>query len=190
MPVTRGLMMFLWQSTNGINTLSGRDVHWLMIFVAIIALALVVQALGFVIAAVFASKLLLKLGDIAERAEERTGPFLTKTTELLDDVTPRLRSISNNVEQMSYTVRAKCDEVGETLSQLNRTVVDANNRTRNQVARVDGIVSDALHTTEQVSHVVQEGIRVPVKQMAGIIAGLKVGLETFVRRSPFGKSSK
>ena len=187
MPATRGLMMFLWQSNSG---LSGRDVHLLMIFVAIIAGALVLQALFFGVAAVFASKLLLKLGDVAERVEERTGPFLTKSTELLDDVTPKLRSISNNVEQMSYTVRAKCDEVGETLTQLNRTIVDANNRTRTHVARVDGIVSDALHTTEQVSHVVQEGIRVPVKQMAGIIAGLKVGLETFVKRSPFGRSSK
>ena len=187
MPATRGLMMFLSQST---DALSGRDVHWLMIFVAIIALALVVQAVGFVVAAVFASKLLLKLGGIAERTEERTGPLLTRTTEVLEDISPKIRSISTNVEQMSYTVRAKCDEVGETLTQLNRTVVDANNRTRTQVARVDGIVSDALHTTEQVSHVVQEGIRVPVKQIAGIIAGLKVGLETFVKRSPFGRSSK
>jgi hypothetical protein len=184
MPATRGLMMFLWQSNEGLNN---HDIHLIMWFVGIIAAALAVQALAFVLAASFASKLLLKLESIAERTEERTSPLLTRTTEVLEEISPKIRSISANVEQMSYTVRAKCDEVGETLSQINRTVTDANDRTRIQVARVDGIVTDALHTTQQVSHVVQEGIRVPVKQMAGIIAGLKAGLETFVKLSPFGK---
>lgn len=184
MPATRGLMMFLWQSNEGLN---GRDMHWLMIFGGIIALALVVQALAFVMAASFASKLLLKLESLAERTEARTSPLLTRTTEVLEEISPKIRSISANVEQMSYTVRAKCDEVGETLSQINRTVADANDRTRTQVARVDGIVTDALHTTQQVSQVVQEGIRIPVKQMAGIVAGFKAGLETFVKLSPFGK---
>lgn len=187
MPATRGLMMFLWQSTDG---LSGRDVHRLMIFVGVIATAVAIMGLGIFVAAIYAVVLLKKAGKIADRLEEKTGPILRKTSEVLEDISPKIRSISTNVEQISYTVRAKCDEAGETLTQINRTVADANNKTRSQVARVDGIVADVLHTTQQVSHVVQEGIRVPLKQIAGIVAGFKVGLETFVKNSPFGKSSK
>jgi uncharacterized protein (DUF433 family) len=34
---------------------------------------------------------------------------------------------------------------------------------------------------------VQQGIRVPVREIAAIIAGVKVAVETLIERSPFGK---
>ncbi len=93
--------------------------------------------------------------------------------------------MTENAEQISYTVRAKVDELGVTVSELNDTVREFNGRTRAQVARVDGIVSDALGATEEISHTVQQGIKAPVRQIAGIIAGLKAGIETLIERSPF-----
>ena len=170
--------------------LSGSDVHWLMIFGGIIAAALVVQSIGLMIAAVAATTILKKVQVMADTAEQKISPVLAKTNALLEDLGPKVRSVSTNVEQISYTVREKCDELGVTLSELNRTVAEVNAKTRVQVTRVDGMVSDALDTTEQVSKTVQEGIRVPVRQMAGIIAGLKVGLETLVEKSPFGKKNR
>jgi hypothetical protein len=64
-------------------------------------------------------------------------------------------------------------------------VKDANKRTQAQVARVDGMVSEALHTAQNVSRTVQEGVRKPVQQVAGIVAAVKRGVETLVERSPF-----
>jgi ABC-type transporter Mla subunit MlaD len=184
MPASGGLMMYV-QATDG---LSGRDVHLLMIFVGVIAAALVVQAVGLVSAALVASTLLKKVQGMADASEQKISPILAKTNALLEDLSPKVRSISTNVEQISYTMREKCDEIGETLTQLNRTVGDANVKTRLQIAKVDGLVTDALDTTAEVSKAVQEGIRMPVRQIAGIIAGFRAGLETLVAKSPFGKS--
>jgi len=105
----------------------------------------------------------------------------------LEDLGPKVRSISTNVEQISYTVREKCDELGQTLSELNRTVADVNLKTRVHVAKVDELVTDALVTTEQVQKTVQEGIKMPVRQIAGVVAGVKAAIDTLVARSPFGK---
>jgi hypothetical protein len=71
------------------------------------------------------------------------------------------------------------------MTELNATMRDINGRTRVQVQRADNIVSDALHATEEISQTVQNGIKGPVKQIAGVIAGVKAAVETLVARSPF-----
>ena len=102
--------------------------------------------------------------------------------------------LSENVEQVSYTVRTKADEIADTITEINKTVQqvnvtvqDVNLRTRGQVARVDAMVTDALNTTHEVSHNIQEGIRKPIRKVAGMIEGLKAGLETLAAKSPFAK---
>lgn len=182
MPVLSGAAFIFFQESG----ISQHDVHLSMIFLAIIALALILQAIGVVIAGAFAAKLLYRVNGIAESVERRTGPMLDKTNQLLQELAPKVQSLTENAEQISYTVRAKVDELGVTVSELNDTVREFNGRTRVQVARVDGIVSDALGATEEISLSVQNGIKAPVRQIAAIIAGLKAGIETLIERSPFG----
>ena len=170
------------------------ELHWIKIFVGIAALGLVLQGLGVLIAAVFASKLFKKVDDIADQVDKKISPILSRTTGLMDDLTPKVKSISENVEQVTYTVRTKADEIADTITEINKTVQqvnvtvqDANLRTRGQVARVDAMVTDALNTTHEVSSSIQEGIRKPIRKVAGIIEGLKAGLETLAAKSPFAK---
>jgi len=183
MPVLSGAAAIVFQNSD----FSSHDIHLAMIFLAIIALALVVQAIGVVISGLFAAKLLHRVDGIANIVEQRTGPILDRTNELLRDLGPKLHTVTTNVEQISYTVRAKVDEVGETVSQLNETVMGINDLAWVQAVRVDGIVTDALVATAEISSAVQDGIRAPVRQIAGIIAGLRAGIETLVARSPFNK---
>ena len=183
MPVHSIAALILWQGAE----LSGRDLHLLMIFAGIIAGALVVSAGGMVLTSIFAAKLLHRVHCIAKEAQLRTGPILDKTNALLLDLSPKIHAVTTNVEQISYSVRAKVDELGETVSQLNQTVQEIHGRTRVQVAHVDGIVTGVLNTAEEVTHTVQEGIKGPLRQVAGILAGVKAGLEKLVQMSPFGR---
>jgi uncharacterized protein YoxC len=183
MPVLSGAALVLLQESE----FTRHDIHLAMIFLFIIALALVVQAIGVVISGAFAAKLLHRVDTIGDIVEQRTGPILDKTTALLMDLAPKVHSVSTNVEQISYTVREKIEELGATVTELNETVREINGRTRMQVVRVDGIVTDALVATEEISQTVQTGIKAPVRQIAGVIAGLKAGMETLIARSPFGR---
>jgi methyl-accepting chemotaxis protein len=165
----------------------GADQHRLTIYSFVIALALVAQAVGVCVAAAFAVKMFVKVDKLTTAFDVKTTPIIEKAEALLDELSPKLKSITTNLEQTSFTVRAKVDDLANTVEELNRTVQDANERSRVQISRVDGIVTDALATTYEVSRTVQESIKGPVRQVAGIIAGLKTGLETLIARSPLGR---
>jgi methyl-accepting chemotaxis protein len=182
MPVLSGAAVFLQQDSE----LTRHDIHWAMIFLAIIALALVVQAIGVMVSSMFGAKLLHRVNSIADIVETKTGPILDRTSVILQDLAPKVKSVSDNAEHISSTVRVKVEELGATMSELNDTMREINGRTRAQVRRADGIVTDALQATEEISHTVQNGIKGPVKQIAGIIAGVRAAVETLVARSPFG----
>jgi methyl-accepting chemotaxis protein len=161
------------------------DVHLMMIFMGIIMVGVVFGFLGVGIAGLAGLKLIRKFEEMAERAEGKVSPVLDKTRVLVEELGPKVRTITTNVEQITYTVRGKVDEYSTTADEINRTVKDANKRTQAQVSRVDGMVSEALHTAQNVSRTVQEGVRKPVQQIAGIVAAVKKGVETLVERSPF-----
>jgi methyl-accepting chemotaxis protein len=164
---------------------SGGDVRRGTWFLFVIAVALVMQAVGVCAAAMYAYKALKKFSSISDSFERKTIPLIEKSTALIDDLTPRIKAVTTNVEQISYTVREKVDELSATVAELNRTVTDVNFKTRVHVARVNGMVEDALDTTQEVQAVVSENIRKPVKQIAGIVAGVKAAVETLIARSPF-----
>jgi methyl-accepting chemotaxis protein len=178
-----GLSMAVLQS----EPLSGSDIHWLMIFAGVIAAAMIAQAAGLIVSAIFAAKMATKVGALGDSLDQKATPVLAKANAMLDDLGPKVRSISTNVDEISYTVRAKVEEVGETVTQVNRTVAEANVRTRMQIVRADDLVTEAMDTAAEVSEIVQDGIRTPARQIAGIVAGVKAGLETLIAKSPFFK---
>jgi methyl-accepting chemotaxis protein len=161
------------------------DVHWIKWFVFIAAVGLVLQGIGVLFAAIYAAKLIKKVDDIVDHVDKKTTPILTKATALIEDITPKVHDITTNVQQVSFTVRDKVGDLAVTVDELNTTVQEINARARMQVMRVDGMVTEALDTTQEVSRTVQENVKKPIRQMAGIIAGLKTGLETLIARSPF-----
>jgi methyl-accepting chemotaxis protein len=166
------------------------DIHLQTIFLGIIAFVLLGAAVVALIGGAIMLGIARKAWLMAERVEAKLSPLVDKTNGMMSELQPKIENITKNVEQVSYTVRGKVDELGATLSDINRTVKDVNDRTRVHVAHVDGMVGDALTTAQQVSDTVQENIRKPVRQIAGILAGLRVGLETLVDRSPFVRRSQ
>jgi len=173
------LSMALWQTTD--PGLPSRDEHWLMICIAVIAIAMAAQSIVTVVAGMTAMKTLGEFKELARELHAKATPIMQRTSDVIEDLSPKIRSVSENVTQISYTVREKVDQVGETVTQINRTVAETNQRTRGQVDQVDRMVTEALATTEEVAHTVAHGIRIPVKQVAGMIAGLRVGIETLVK---------
>jgi methyl-accepting chemotaxis protein len=177
-----GVAVMLFQESD----LTRHDIHLAMIFLCVIALALAAQAFGVLVSGIYARKLMGRVDSLAKMLEGRTVPILDKTSALIDELSPKVKALTENAEQISYTVRTKVDELAVTVSELNDTVKEINGRTRIQVARADGLVTEALIATSEISHSVTESIKVPVRQVAALMAGAKAGLETLIARSPFG----
>jgi methyl-accepting chemotaxis protein len=182
MAAMHSIAMIFWQTPYDAGV--ARDVHWIMIAEVVLAGMLILLLLGALIAGLV---IWGKVNRLIEDAKKAATPAIAKGTELFNDLAPKVRSITSNVEQISFTARAKVDEISETVSQINKTVVDINSKTQVQAARVNGMVSDALDTTHHVSQSIQHGIRVPIQKIAGLIAGLKTGFGHLIERSPFAQ---
>jgi hypothetical protein len=158
------------------DSLSSGNSKLLMVFVAMVAIALVVQAIALIVMAVGAAKARKRGLEIVEELRIKVMPILDSSHGFIQDTAPKVKIITENFVETSHVIRAKAQEFDSTASDLN-------SKTRAQVARVDGMVTSVLNTTSDISETVQRGIKIPVREFSGLVNGLKAGLDVLVGRT-------
>jgi hypothetical protein len=153
-----------------------------MFFVGMVAIAMVGQAVALIVMAVGAGKARKRGLEIAEDLRVKVMPIITGMHELIRDNSPKVKVIAENFVETSHIIRSKAQEFDVTASDLN-------SKTRAQAARVDGMVTSVLNTTAEITDSIQRGIKVPVREVTGMVNGLKAGLDVLVGRAKgFGSS--
>ena len=179
MEAVRIVMSGMWLQDSG--SLSSGNSRLLMIFVGMVAIAMVVQAIAVIVLAVGAAKASKKGLEIAEELRTKMGPILDTTHGVLQDSAPKVKIITENLVETSHVVRSKAAEFDATASELNM-------KTRAQAARVDGMVTSVLNTTSDISDTLQRAVKVPVREFAGLVNGFKAGIDVLVGRAKeFGR---
>lgn len=165
------------------DSLSSGNSRLLMIFVAMVAIAMVAQAIALIVMAIGASKARKRGLEIIEDLRNQVLPVISGTQELIRDTTPKMKIITENFVETSHVVRNKAKEFEVTASDINA-------KTRAQAARVDGMVTSVLNTSADISQTIQNGIKVPMREVSGLINGFKAGLDVLVGRNNkrFGRS--
>ncbi len=145
-----------------------RTNHLITIFIGLVAVAMLIMAISMVVLAVTSAKAVKGLVSTVEEVKGRMLPLIDSATQigktsqaLLEDVSPKVRVITDNLVKTSEVARS-------TVEKIDTTISDANLRTQRQVARVDGMITAALTTTTEVVEAVANGIRVPVQRMAAM----------------------
>ena len=181
----------LFQAQDSIN--SGNS-KLLMMFIGIAALALLAQAVVICVVGLGAFKVMKEvqsqIGDIRSKAM----PFIAETHALVTELTPKVRLITDNIntitahaEAIAAVVEQKTTEFSPTVSGINRTIADANQtaqdvnqKARAQVSRVNGMISSSLDAAARLGAAIEQGIAKPGREVAGIVSGFKVGIETLI----------
>ena len=178
------------------DAISSGNAKLLMVFIGLVAVSMVVQAIVLSVVALRASKTIKELKETTEELKGKLLPLIDSAMELgqsadelLRYTSPKVKVISDNLLETSKVVRASAQ-------QLDKTITDVNLRTQRQVAGVDGMVTAALTTTQEIVETIQEGIRVPAKKIALVATQLKLTIEGIVARvkskagSPYGTGSR
>ncbi|MHB1699718.1 MAG: hypothetical protein ACYCSN_06195 [Acidobacteriaceae bacterium] len=159
---------------------SGNNSMLLMILVALVAAALLVQAGVMIGMAVGAAKAQKKIFAIVEDLERAIKPMLassqqliSSSQELLDDVQPKVKVISSNLVETSNIVRERAASVGQAVNEITE-------RSLEQIVRVDGMVTGSLDSVQRVATSLERGIMVSVKQIQGVLNGLRVGFDVLI----------
>jgi ABC-type transporter Mla subunit MlaD len=136
----------------------------LIIFIVVTSLAVLIQA-GVLVALFLSFK----------KTSDRLKPVIESASSLLVESRPKIQTITDNLEVTTTSLRSQVERLDATMS-------DVIDRTRLQVIRADELVGRALDRVEETSEIVQHSVISPVKQLAGLISGLTVGLDSFFRR--------
>jgi hypothetical protein len=177
MEAARIVMSGMWMQ----DSLSSGNTKLLVIFVGMVALAMVVQAIAVIVLAVGASKASKRALAMADEMRTKIMPILDTTQGVLHDSAPKVKIITENLVETSHVVRSKAAEFDATAS-------DVNARTRAQAARVDGMVTSVLNTTVEITESLQKAVKVPVREFSGLVNGFKAGVDVLVGRAKgFGR---
>jgi hypothetical protein len=179
MEVAQIVVSGMWMQDPG--ALSSGSTKWLVIFVGMVAVAMLTQAIALIVMAVGAGKARKRGLEIAEEIRAKVMPIMETTHGVIQDTAPKMKIITENLVETSHVVRAKAAEFDVTASELNA-------KTRAQAARVDGMVTSVLNTTADISDTLQRAVKVPVREFAGLVNGFKAGLDVLVGRAKeFGR---
>ena len=179
MEAVRIVMSGMWLQDAG--SLSSGSTKWLVLFVGMVAIAMVVQAIAVVVLAIGAVKARKRALEIAEEVRTKVIPILETTQSVLHDSAPKVKIITENLVETSHVVRSKAQEFDATASELNM-------KARAQANRVDGMVTSVLNTTAEISETLQRAVKVPVREFTGIVNGFKAGVDVLVGRAKgFGR---
>jgi len=171
----------------------------IMIFIGLIAIAIVGMAIVLMVISVKALKAVKDLSGTAEEFKIKLLPMLDEVTalsksgrQMLEDSAPKVKLITENLVKASDTLVATSNIARTTLQHIDTTVSDANRRTQRQVARVDGMFTAALDTTAEVVETITQGIRVPAQKVAVMATqakylaeGLFAKFKSMAANSPF-----
>jgi hypothetical protein len=142
----------------------------LNIFVALTGIAVLLQA-GVLLAMYLAMR---KSSDRMEMLVAEVKAKLLPTVEqaqaMLTDIRPRLQVIAANLEETSNVVRGQVER-------SEAAVDDLVDRARLQVIRADELLTRTMDRVEQTSEMVHKTVISPVRQLAGVMQGITVGLE-------------
>jgi hypothetical protein len=174
MEAMRIVMSGMWLQDS--DSLSSGNSRLLMVFVGMVAVALIAQACALIAMAVGAAKTRKRGIEIFEEIRAKMMPVLENSQGFIQETGPKVKIITDNLVEASHVVRAKAMEFDATASDLN-------SKTRAQLDRVDGMVTSVLNTTSGISETVQRGIKMPVREFSGLMNGLKAGLDVLVGRA-------
>jgi hypothetical protein len=109
----------------------------LVVFVAIAAVSILMQAAFTVAMFLGVRKAQKKIMALADDVRLHALPVIMSSREVIQDFTPKFKTITENLTATSATMRSKADQVGG-------LVGDVSNRAQVQAWRVDGMVKGTL----------------------------------------------
>jgi hypothetical protein len=149
----------------------------LVVFIAVAAISILMQA-GFSVATFFAArKAQKKIMNLADDVRLHALPAIISSRELIQDVTPKLKLITENLTTISTTLRSRTDQVSGLVGNVTE-------RAQVQASRVDGMVKGTLDGLTNAVHAIEQRVAVPVRQVNGILNGLRAGMDVMRKKTP------
>lgn len=163
--------------------------HLIMIFIGLVAIAMLVMAIAMIVIALTITKAVSGLNASAEELKVKVLPLIEVATDIsktsqtmLNDAAPKVKQITDSLVDASDTLKETSKAARSAVAQFDTTIADVNVRTQRQVARVDGMVTSALTATIEAVETIAGGVRVPAQKIAAMASQAKAFADGLLAR--------
>jgi len=156
------------------------DDNLLKVFIALTAVAVVVQAGILVALYVAVRKTTARMEALATEVTAKTLPTLETAQSMLIELRPKIETLASNAAESTTILRVQ-------LGRLDATLSDILDRTRLQVIRADELLNRTMDKVEDTTEIVHKTVVSPLLHVSGLVNAISTGVETFFgqkRRHP------
>jgi hypothetical protein len=155
----------------------------LIIFIAVTAIAVLIQACVLIGMAVAMKKTTARMEALAKQLETRALPLMDTTQSMLAEYRPKLDLLISNVTETTTTVKRDLDRVQPALEDLAM-------RAHLQALRVDDLMTTTLDRVSGASDAVSQSVTRPLRQATGVIFAVATGIATLFGRGNYARARK
>ena len=164
------------------------QVHWLIAFTGISALAVLLEAAALLAIAIVVVKLISQITALTAELKPKIYPIMESAKEIsakvneitgsvrdvVADTTPKVKRVTTNIADTSDVYRAK-------LAEIDALVTDTTQKAKRQTDRVDNFVSSTISTAGKVAGRVENVVLTPVHQASALWSAVKATTESLVK---------
>lgn len=167
----------------------------LLAFVAIAAVALLLQAILLFLLFLAARKAFSSMNEKMEELRTAALPVLSGSRDLLTRVGPRVEAAIGKTERLIDRVSPHVESVAADVSGITHGLKEQTahvqvaadeiiDRVRTQTGRVDAMVTGVLNQADRAGALIADAVKRPLRQMSGIVASLKAAVESLRSYEP------
>jgi hypothetical protein len=156
------------------------DDNLLRVFIALTALAVVVQSGILVALYVAVRKSTSRIEALATEVTSKALPTLETAQSMLIELRPKIETLASNAAESTTILRSQ-------LGRLDATLSDILDRARLQVIRADELLNRTMDKVEDTTEIVHKTVVSPLRHVSGLVNAVTTGVETFFghkRRQP------
>ena len=149
------------------------------VFRWVIAGAVILACLAFLVQAI----VVLLLYRVARHTQtkimplvDRADPILATTRQILEENKSHIAEVSVEAVAIARTARVQVDRVSDLLAESAA-------RAKARLAQIDRTVDETVEQVEQVGDAVKSAVLKPVKEVNGLMAGMKAAISTYATGS-------
>jgi hypothetical protein len=110
---------------------------------------------------------------LATEVTSKALPTIETVQNILVDLRPKIDLMSTNFSESSTMMRNQ-------LARVDVTLADALDRTRLQVIRADELLNRTMDKVEETSEIVHKTVISPLRQVNGLMNAISTGVEVFL----------
>jgi len=156
------------------------DDNLLKVFIALTAVAVVVQAGILVALYVAVRKTTARMEALATEVTSKALPTLETAQSMLIELRPKIETLATNAAESTTILRVQ-------LGRMDAALSDILDRTRLQVIRADELLNRTMDKVEDTTEIVHKTVVSPLRHVSGLVNAVTTGVETFFgqkRRHP------